>query len=467
MFSFEAAARDSAERPALVTATEVLTYGDLGRRARGLVDHLDGMGLAGRPVALVPTLRPETVVAIYALLELGSPIVLLHPRLTSGERAALVSTAGAALVLDETWTDRDLPEATPRAAAAPRIHDEEAPMAILFTSGSSGSPKGVVLSRRAFGAAAAASAANLDWRADDRWLLCMPVAHVGGLSVITRCLAARVPVVLSAWTGSVEALLGNVARQRATILSLVPTMLARILEDGPERPFPEHVRAVFIGGDAARPSLVRAAAASHVPVLTTYGLTEACSQVATQVYGEPPSFDGAIGPPLPGVEVRIEGGEIQVRGANMFSGYFPLDRGPSPFLEGGWFPTGDLGELDEGGRLRIRGRRSDLIITGGENVDPAEVERSLASCPGVRDVCVFGVADERWGQIVAAAIVPLDGAAAPSLASIAQYASESLAAHKRPRAAALCEALVLNATGKIDRRATAALVASSLVTLAR
>jgi O-succinylbenzoic acid--CoA ligase len=415
----------------------------------------------------VATLRSETIVALYALIELGAPIVLLHPRLTPVEREDLVGTAGASLVLDEAWSDADLPEATFGEGAAPRTHDPEAAMALLFTSGSTGTPKGVVLSRRAFVAAAAASAANVGWRADDRWLLCMPIAHVGGLSVIVRCLVARVPVVLSPWAGSVEGLLADICRKRATILSLVPTMLSRILEEAPARPLPDHVRAVFVGGDAARPKLLHAAAERGVRVLTTYGLTEACSQVATQVYGEPASLDGAVGPPLQGVEVRIVNGEIQVRGPNLLSAYFPSDRFPSPFVDDGWLPTGDQGELDSDGRLRVQGRRSDLIITGGENVDPAEVERALSSCPGVRDVCVFGVADAKWGQIVAAAIVASDTDERRILGSLVSHVRERLAAHKQPRMVAFCQSIVLNATGKVDRRATAAAVNSALASLPR
>ena len=465
-FSIEAAAEDLPDGPAVVTSGAIFTFAALALRARRVARHLASEARAQRPVGLVPTLRSETFVAIYALMEIGVPIVLIHPRLTAREREVLVATAGVSVLLDERWSDENIPEG----GVAPsefRVHDAESTMALLFTSGSSGAPKGVLLSRRAFAASATSSAANVGWRADDRWLLCMPVAHVGGLSVIVRCLAARVPVVLSPWTGAVDVLLAAVARHHATILSLVPTMLARILEDGPARPFPAHVRAVFLGGDAAREPLLRAAGQRGVPVLTTYGLTEACSQVATQTYGEPPSLDGAVGPPLDGVEVRIVNGEVQVRGPILMTGYFPAGRFPSPFLAAGWLPTGDQGELDDEGRLRIRGRRSDLIITGGENVDPAEVEHTLVTCAEVRDACVFGIADDRWGQIVAAAIVTQGGCDAASLESVARHVRTTLAAHKQPRVVALCKALVLNATGKLDRRATAAAVASALVPLPR
>jgi O-succinylbenzoic acid--CoA ligase len=225
------------------------------------------------------------------------------------------------------------------------------------------------------------------------------------------------------------------------------------------------VRAVLLGGDAASGTLLADAARRGVPALTTYGLTEACSQVATQAPGSAPSLDAGVGPPLRGVEVRIVGGEIQVRGPNLMTGYHPSDRWPSPFLEGGWLPTGDLGELDAEGRLHVRGRRSDLIITGGENVDPREVEGVLREHAGVADACVFGVADERWGQIVAAALIPADPLAPPELVDVARHAAERLAKYKRPRAYAIAASLVLNATSKLDRKKTASAVLESLVAL--
>jgi len=325
----------------------------------------------------------------------------------------------------------------------------------------------VVLSRRAIHVAALASAANLGWYPADRWLLCMPLGHVGGLSVVVRCLIARKPVVLVPWSGAVGPLLDALERHAVTLISLVPTMQRRIIDEQPTYRFPPSMRAVLLGGDAASPSLLADAAARAMPVLTTYGMTEACAQVATQRPGEACSVEAGVGRPLAGVELRIIDGEVHIRGPMLMSGYFPVGEGPSPFLDGGWFPTGDLGEIDPSGRLHLRGRKSDRLITGGENVDPLEVERVLATCPGVASACVFGVPDERWGQIIAAALVPTDPQEPPALASVAAHVTQRLARFKCPSAYAICGEFVVNASSKVDRKRTAAAVVGSLARVAR
>ena len=465
MFSLREAARERGDSPAVVTSAGVLTFGELWQRARPFAHALASEpARRGGAVAVVASLRLETLLVIYALVELGIPMVLLHPRLTAAERSALVEASGAHLLLDETWAP-----ATPGVAIddelPARAIAEEDPLAILFTSGSSGSPKGVELSRRAFRASAIASAANLGWKADDRWLLCMPLGHVGGLSVVLRCLAARVPVVLSPWTGSLGELLRDVDVLGATLLSLVPTMLARILEEDPAYRFPAHVRAVLLGGDATSPALLAVAEARGVAVLTTYGMTEACSQIATLTPGERAAGSG-VGRPLPGTEVRIVDGHIHARGPTLFTRYLPAGRFPSPFVDDGWFVTGDLGRLDDAGRLHVTGRSSDLIITGGENVDPREVEAALESCAGVRGACVFPLADDRWGQLVAAALVldcSVHADAAAGIVAVSSAVRAKLARHKWPRRLAACETFVLNATGKLDRRSTALVARPRLV----
>lgn len=459
-----AAASERPDDAAIITPTGSLSYGELAARVRRTMEWVRRG--SPRVVAVVATLRVETLVALFAMFELGIPVAAIHPRATRAERAAAVAAVEATLVLDESWTDESLDvslDASPLAV----VNEGDGPpndalLAILFTSGTSGTPKGVALSRRALCAAAAASAENLGWLPEDRWLLCMPLGHVGGLSVVVRCLIARRPVVMFPWTGSVEALLAAIAHHRVTLLSFVPTMLRRVFDDAPDYRFPSHVRAVLLGGDASSPTLLAEAARRNVPVLTTYGLSEACAQVATQRLGERPSPDAGVGRPLRGVEVRIVDGEIQVRGATLMTGYFGGKSGSSPFVDDGWFPTGDLGEIDADGRLHVRGRKSDRLITGGENVDPLEVERVLVTCPGVGSACVFGVPDERWGQTIAAAIIPADPAAPPSPAAMAEHLRDRLAGFKQPRAYAVCSSFVLNASSKVDRARTATAVADLL-----
>jgi len=448
-----AAASEAPDRAAIVHENgDVLTFGDVAKHVTNVMHWLRRRVPADvRAVAVVATLRVDVIIAFHALIELGIPVVPLHPRWTARERENVVQMLGVDLVLDDDWR-MTAGDAEP-SALEPREIDPESALAILLTSGTSGSPKGVFLSRRAFVASAAASTQNLGWTDEDRWLLSMPLAHVGGLSVVIRCLIARRAVALVPWSGDPNALAASIAHCRATIVSFVPTLLRKVLDARPDPVFPSSVRAILVGGDAAPAALLDECRARRVPALATYGMTETCAQVATQAPGEEPSVEAGVGRPLPGIELRIRSGEIEVRGPNLLSGYLPRDSFPNPFTEDGWFRTGDLGELDDRGRLHVRGRRSALIITGGENVDPLEIERVLVACSEVREACAFGVPDDHWGQVVAAAVVARD----PSTFDRDQVeaAIRDLAKFKRPRMIAVVDALVTNATGKVDRNATA------------
>jgi len=342
----------------------------------------------------------ETVARIVTHIRARRPFIPLHSRWTEAERAAV---------------HPDLSRIAPGT------------LAIIYTSGTAGRPKGAILSRAAFIASARASAARLGWRDDDRWLISLPLAHVGALSALVRCLLARKPAIL----GRPE----EMDRHRATIVSLVPTQLARLLDAGWEPP--AHLRLVLLGGAAATPRLLGRARSRGVPVVTTYGLTEACSQVATQIPGED---SPGCGPPLPGTRVRIVDDHIEIDGPTLFSGYLG-----EPPRAPGWFRTGDFGRLDDGGNLHVLGRRTDLIVTGGENVYPAEVEAHL-DARGVT-ACVFGLPDETWGEIVACA----------ATAPLPPDALDGLASFKRPRRVAVVDAIPLTATGKPDRDAARAL----------
>lgn len=456
-----AAAAESPSATALVAGDRTFSYAELAAEARGAAGWLRERSPDRRtPVAVVAHNDVPTLVMLHGLLATGRPAVLLHPRLTAPERDALLASVSAerpggeqrAGVVPRDWQPGPVSDHEYDHDSGPG-HDpgSDATAAMVFTSGTTGAARAVALSRRAIVASAAASAANLGWEADDRWLLPLPLAHVGGFSILTRCLLARRAVVL-ANDARAHTVLEAMHRHRVTLASLVPTVLSRLLDATDEDP-PSSLRALLLGGAAASPELLGRAADRGWPVLTTYGLTEACSQVTTQEYGTVNRGERGAGRPLPGVELRIgDDDEIQLRGPTLFSGYVP-PTAESPFLEGGWFQTGDRGRLDEEGRLHVLGRRVDRIVTGGENVDPAEVEQALEALPGVVGACVFGVPDEEWGEVVAAALVVEAGSAAvreglPGLET-------RLAPFKRPRRATILDALPTNATGKVDRRETA------------
>lgn len=422
--SITAAARDAADAVALHVGNERYTFAQLADLVRTRLADLGPELVPGRPVPLVGRNTLERAVALYTLLEARVPVLLLHPKLTAAERAAEVA-------------------ATARAAGT--LPEDAA--VIMYTSGTTGQARGAILTRSALRASAQASAANMGWQPDDCWLLAMPLARVGGLSILTRCLIARRAVALAP---SFDAALVPewMERWRTTLASMVPTMLALVFERFPDWRPPPFLRAIQVGGAEAPPRLLKEAARRKVPVVITYGCTELSSQIVVTPYEQRfnPAPCGA-GRPLPGAEVRVVDGRIEARGPMRMAGYV----GGEPLPPEAWFDTGDVGQFDANGCLHVRARRADLIVTGGENVYPAEVERVLEACDGIREAAVFGVPDETWGQIVAAAFVA--NGTPPSDAELGAFLDHHLARHKRPRRIAFVPQLPHTGAGKLDRAA--------------
>jgi O-succinylbenzoic acid--CoA ligase len=252
-----------------------------------------------------------------------------------------------------------------------------------------------------------------------------------------------------------------IAERRVTLASLVPTMLTRVFDAHPHWRAPNHLRAVLLGGAAASPPVLESARARRFPVVVTYGLTEACSHVAATPYeGRFAASDYGAGLPLRGIDLRIRDGRIEIRGPVLMAGYW----NEPPLPPGAWFDTGDLGEIDARGCLHVHARRADLIVTGGENAYPAEIERMLETFPGIAAAGVFGLPDAAWGQTVAAALVATDRP--PSDAELLEFVRRRLAPHKRPRHICYVDRLPVAPTGKLDRRGLADL-ARGLRPLAR
>jgi o-succinylbenzoate---CoA ligase len=421
--SILAAARDAGDAPGLRIGARVLSFAELAALTDERLAGLRRGSTAGAPFPVVGSNTLDVVITLYALLELGVPALLVHPRLTAPERAGLDALAARA-------------GSPPKDAAA-----------ILFTSGTTGEPRAVVLTRAGLVASARASAANLQWQDDDCWLLCMPVARVGGLSILTRCLAARRCVALAPGFDA-TAFPAWVTAQRVTLASMVPTMLTRVLDADPAWTAPPHLRALVVGGAAASARLLGRAAARRLPIVVTYGATETCSQVtATPYAGRFETAEWGAGVALPGIDVRVTDGHVEVRGPVVMAGYW----NEPPLPPGAWFDTGDLGEIDARGCLHLHARRADLIVTGGENAYPAEIERALEALPGIAAAGVFGLPDEVWGQTVAAVLVA--DARPPSDAALFDHVVKQLAPHKRPRHVCYAERLPQTAAGKLDRLA--------------
>lgn len=329
--------------------------------------------------------------------------------------------------------------------------------ALVFTSGSTGAARAVRLTRANLEAAADASAARLGTTADDRWLLVLPLFHVGGLSVVVRAAAQGAAlVVVPPDVRAQEAALDA----GATVASFVPTQLARLVE-GRTRPFPATVRAVLVGGAAASPALLARARSLGLPVLPTYGLTEAASQVATREPGD--ARDDAVGPPLAGTEMRVRDGAIEVRGPTVADGYEGDEEATRGAFVDGWLRTRDAGEVLPDGRLRVLGRLDDLVNTGGEKVAPAAVEAALLEHPAIAEACVVGVPDAEWGERVAAAVVLRDGAAMNGR-ELHAFLSARLSPVARPKLVRRVAELPKGPTGKVARAEVRAMLSGPAVT---
>lgn len=307
------------------------------------------------------------------------------------------------------------------AAARPDEPVEDGDALVVATSGTTGHPKAVVLTHDAVAASVQASSRRLGVDPDaDRWLACLPLSHVGGLMVVARALLTGTP--LTVQDGFDAAAVTDAARAGATLVSLVPTAMGRI--------DPSLFRTVVLGGSVMPDSL-------PPNVVTTYGLTETGSGVV---------YDGV---PLDGVEVRVVDSEVQLRCPMLLRAYRD---GTDPRTPDGWLPTGDAGEWDaDAGRLRIAGRTGDLIITGGENVWPAAVERVLDLVPTVREAAVVGQPDEVWGERVVALVVPAVRAEPPSLDDLRAAVRRELPAYAAPRELRLVDALPRTTSGKVAR----------------
>jgi len=337
-------------------------------------------------------------------------------------------------------------------------HPPPGTQALLWTSGTSGRPRGVALSWANLEHSVRAAAARLELAADDVWLAALSPAHVGGLVLVVRSVllgsALLIPDALD--TAAISDCLDGVGlppgAPAPTHVSLVPTQLAKLLDHRGSRPAPSSLRCVLVGGAHAPASLVARAHDAGWPVALTYGSTEMTSQIATAPPALTLAKPGTVGPPLDGVEVRVEDdGSLLVRGPTGALGYVGEDEDMEPLASpDGWYRTGDLGRIDDEGHLWITGRRIDRIVSGGVTLDAVEVEEALRAHPTVIDACVVGLADDTWGQRVAAWVEPVEGEFEQG--EIERFVAERLSSAKRPRAWHVAHGLPRNVNGKVDRQ---------------
>ncbi len=463
------------DHPALICEQEAWTFGELNARIDTTAARLAAWGVKPGSRAAVLMLNGAAYVLVaHALLHSGAAIIPINTRLSASEVRYQLETAAPTLLIDSPDTESisaaALSPSQPSSAAFPSYRstdydampvDPSADAAILFTSGTTGRPKGARLTVGNLVFSAQASRERLGVNDGDRWLLTLPLYHIGGLSILYRSYLDGTTVVLYEGAFDAQRVAQTLTQHQITLISLVPTQLHRMLEAEVE--FPKSLRLILLGGAAPSTDLLQRAFERGLPVAITYGLTEAASQVATMLPEQARFKPGSVGKPLKGITVRIitedgreapsgEIGEIAVSGGNVMRGYLThADLDPP-----GTFHTGDLGYLDADGDLWIVQRRNDLIISGGENIYPVEVENVLRSHPAVDDACVVGLPDAEWGQIAAAAIVLKSGTfVTPD--ELDAHCKAHLAGYKRPRRYIFVDQLPQTASGKVIRRDAAAL----------
>lgn len=432
---------------ALVADDGEWTYAELCNRVAIEAARLAAHGIApGMRVVLSGVASSAWIVAYHALGWVGATVAPLAYDAPEAElQRDLATIAPQAVVLTQGGPEAlashakvirfELGDVAADAVHAPeRFWPWNETRLVLLTSGTTGTPRPVPLTTQQMALQAFGSAIRLEHRAGDRWLACLPLHHVGGLSVISRCAFYGTTVVLHA-----RFVAARVARAldmgQATMISLVPTMLERVLDVRDAKPFPASLRVALIGGAKCPPDLVERCRALEVPVALTWGMSEAASQVATRMVGDTAPESGA-GAPLAFARVRTNDGLLEIAGPTV----------------GGVFITRDRGRIDAKGHVHVDGRDDGVIVSGGEKIDPLELERVLADHPQVRDACVLGVPSPRWGERPVAMLVARESR--PDDAALDAWCAKSLSRFKTPDRYVWVDSL---ATSAMDKRSRAAL----------
>lgn len=424
------------DRTALVADGVGVTYAELEAEATWVARRLAAHGVRrGSVAALTMHARREQVVLIHALMKVGATLLPLSPRLTAAERAALVAAEEPIVDLDDagelTQTEADMPLLGE--------HDMDDVCARVLTSGSTGSPRPVGLTYGNFLWNAVGSAFNIGVQPDDRWLCCVPLSHIAGLGIVMRSVVYGTAAVVHDGF-DVDRVAAALREDGITVVSLVTTMLTRLLDAGADLSGP---RAILVGGGPVPEEPLEEAIAKGATVVQTYGLTETCSQVTTLAPADAKRKLGSAGRPLLTTHLRIREGEILIQGPTVAPGRADAD---------GWLHTGDLGRIDEEGFLYVEDRMDDMIVSGGENVAPAEVEKVLLRHPEVADAAVVGREDPEWQQAVTAVVV-LESGSHVTPDDLRRHCAESLAGFKVPKRVELASALPRTPSGKLMRRA--------------
>jgi O-succinylbenzoic acid--CoA ligase len=457
------------------------TFLNIYRNANRVAEFLSEKGVvSGNRIGVLLSTSTEYIYLIFALMKLRAIIVPMNTRLTINELNWQISKVEISkLVYNKEFKDLVLSLSEingsiisidsdlinyhsdiPLEISSEHISDTQENSlthCIIFTSGTTKSPKGVTLSYTNHLAHFEGHADRLPMKKGDRWLNCIPLYHVGGLQIILRCLIFGMPVVLHG-RFEIDVITNSIYNDNITIISLVPTMLKRILKTTELQD--TNLRCILLGGAKTTLDLVNQSIALNLPICTTYGMTESNSQICTILTEDLKRKPESVGKPVFGLSLIIvndndevlgsnEIGEICVRGPSITKGYYNLSKKNSQSFVGDHFKTGDLGYIDKDGDLFVLQRRVDLIISGGENVFPSEVEKVLLEHESISNVIVFGEEDDEWGQIVAAALITDE---ILSMIELTEYCKKYLAGYKIPRNYYILSEFEETSSGKIIRQ---------------
>lgn len=462
-------------RPAIEFEGVTYSFADLDYMVEQMAGKLAVKGIkAGDTSALLLRNHIDSVVCIHALFYLGVKIVMLNSKLTASELAWQVQDSEAKFLLSEacflekitkmtqeasinnTYLKEDLTEVKPIQVLMDFNLNDVA--TIMYTSGTTGKPKGVMQTFGNHWWSAMGSVLNLGLTETDCWYCAVPIFHISGLSILMRNVIYGMKVVLVEKFDEVEAN-RNIIENGVTIISVVTTMLNRMLTSLGKNSYPAHFRCMLLGGGPAPIPLLEQCKEKGIPVFQSYGMTETSSQIVTLAPEYSLKKIGSAGKALYPSQLRIEvdgkqaapneAGEIVVFGPNVTMGYWKRPDATMEAIQAGWLHTGDIGYLDEEGFLYVLDRRSDLIISGGENVYPAEIESVLSAHPAVFEAGVRGVEDKKWGQVPLAFVVPIEEVTEQQLLI---YCRNHLASYKIPREIVFCKELPRNGANKLLRR---------------
>ncbi|MCM3116539.1 o-succinylbenzoate--CoA ligase [Neobacillus sp. MER 74] len=467
-------------RTAIYFQEEVVTFKELYQRSYQAAGKLQGLGVQkDHYVGLLLKNNIDTVVILFALQLLGVRSVILNNRLSPSELSwQLNDSKAVSFILDnsffetKTFINNQIPalktitidEIFSSATHEPTILEEISLgdiCTIMYTSGTTGNPKGVIQTYGNHWWSSVGSALNLGFIDGDCWLCNVPLFHISGFSILMRSVIYGMPIVLHDHF-DVERTIADINDKRVTIMSVVGTTLTRIVEALQERRLPKQFRCMLLGGGPAPFPLLQACVEKEIPVFQTYGMTESSSQIVTLAPEYSLTRLGSAGKPLFPSQIQIiteDGnaalpgipGEIVIKGPNVTPGYLFRPDVTKEKLRNGWFHSGDIGYLDDEGFLFVLDRRSDLIISGGENIYPAEIEAALLSHPNVSEAGVTHTEDAKWGQIPVAFIVTRSGANL-SGEELKQFCQQKLAKYKVPKAFYFTKELPRNASKKLLRR---------------